>query len=318
MEETSQHPGLARIVGDGRTADALDVLADELIGSDLTTVLLEVARRRAARLTPADVVRQYRRDRFVAPAAVDPLTLARLELAALETVADEFEPVVLSPVAPFGTHSVLGGVHQNNVVTTLRLTEVAADPTNSLALEAAVRRRRLLDNDPRSAAAVGLAAVQRITRAQRFDGPRSFAHFSLLGLTIAGRDVGSRRFETEALTAQLRALAHVALNAMGSADESRIEIRLSDFDGRFSGVVEEVSSAVAGPQVDCESASDRTAGRGYYPNVCFKLSIDTGSETIEVADGGAVDWTQSLLQDRKERLTIAGLSLDRLALLATD
>ena len=38
-----------------------------LSGSDLTSVLLEVARRRAARETPASVLRRYQRDRFVRP-----------------------------------------------------------------------------------------------------------------------------------------------------------------------------------------------------------------------------------------------------------
>lgn len=53
----------------------------------------------------------------------------------------------------------------------------------------------------------------------------------------------------------------------------------------------------------------------YYPSLCFKLDVVAGGEQVDVADGGVVDWTQSLLGNRKERLTIGGLSLDRLALL---
>ena len=48
----------------------------------------------------------------------------------------EYEPVELSPLAPLGTSSVVGTVHQNKVVSTSRNSEVLSDPTNVLALEA--------------------------------------------------------------------------------------------------------------------------------------------------------------------------------------
>jgi hypothetical protein len=39
-----------------------------------------------------------------------------------------------------------------------------------------------------------------------------------------------------------------------------------------------------------------------------------GDQTLEVADGGAVDWTRKLLADAKERLFISGIGIDRVAL----
>lgn len=35
---------------------------------------------------------------------------------------------------------------------------------------------------------------------------------------------------------------------------------------------------------------------------------------FEIGDGGGTDWTQQLLADRKERLVIGGIGVDRLAL----
>jgi hypothetical protein len=37
--------------------------------------------------------------------------------------------------------------------------------------------------------------------------------------------------------------------------------------------------------------------------------------TVDVGDGGAVDWTQQLLTNRKERLVTSGLGLERMAAL---
>lgn len=97
-------------------------------------------RLRSAATTAADVMGQHGRDRFVRPATPDLRHLLELELLALDLVSPPFVPIATSPLLPLGSHAVVAGVHQNRLVTTVRGTEVAADPTNSLALEAAMRR----------------------------------------------------------------------------------------------------------------------------------------------------------------------------------
>jgi hypothetical protein len=75
---------------------------------------------------------------------------------------------------------------------------------------------------------------------------------------------------------------------------------------------------VAGDTIAVSLDPQREAGRSYYRHLCFKVSVMTDDGPIEVADGGIVDWTQSLLGSTKERLMISGLSLDRLAALDQD
>src|SRR5215472_17553918 len=98
---------LRRVLGDGGGADLLDVLANRLAGADLTSLLLEVMRRRADRLSPADVLRQYRTDRFVRPATIDVRDLRRVEEAMFGGLPDGFEVLTLAPVLPLGAHSAL-------------------------------------------------------------------------------------------------------------------------------------------------------------------------------------------------------------------
>lgn len=58
---------------------------------------------------------------------------------------------------------------------------------------------------------------------------------------------------------------------------------------------------------------DRAKGRGYYLNLCWKLHATTDAgTTMEVGDGGAVNWTRTLLSDERERLAIGGLGVERL------
>ena len=87
---------------------------------------------------------------------------------------------MLAPVLPLGAHTAVADVDPRNVIATVRGTEVAADPTNGLALEAAARRGSCWPESARSAEPVRLAASQRVTRAQLVSGPVSFAHFQLL------------------------------------------------------------------------------------------------------------------------------------------
>ncbi|QYC41323.1 hypothetical protein Nocox_18570 [Nonomuraea coxensis DSM 45129] len=283
---------LDRVLRQAGGPGILDVLAGRLSGADLTTLLLEVMRRRAGALTPADVLRRYGHDRFAAPAAVAFRDLRRAEDAALSALPPAFEPVVLSPVAPLGACSALATVDQNKVVSTARNGEVAADPTNALALEAAVRRRAAGGAEP-----VRLAAVQRVVRAQHVEGAARFAHFTLFALVTAGRDTGGLAFERRHAAEHL-AILREAVRACGAGEP---EARVTVLDERF----ERVAAALGGiPDPGRES------GRGYYGGLCFKVFAGG----LEVGDGGFTDWTARLLGNRKERLLISALGLDRLTL----
>ncbi|SDU76221.1 hypothetical protein [Jiangella alkaliphila] len=298
MTENGSRAALGRVVRRVGGEDVLDALV-ALPGSDLTTLQLDLMRRRAAALTPAAVLERYRRDRFTGPAPVSFRALRRVEDVLLDVLAGRPEPaevVTLAPLAPLGTHSVLSTVDQNKVVTTVRGTDVAADPTNALALEAAVRRRAAGPGE-----VVRLAAIQRVVRAQLVGGPAMFAHFSLFAQVTAGRDAGGRQFERTALAEQLAVLTS-ALPLLGAEE---VQVRLTVLDPRLAPVADAVPGAVLDP--------DRASGHGYYEGLCFKVLARLGGELVEVGDGGFTGWTRDLLSDRKEHLLISGLGIDRLA-----
>jgi hypothetical protein len=294
---------LARLLPRLGGTEILDRLSS-LSGSDFTSLMLEVARRRAARQTPASVLRSYSRDRFVRPGTVSWRPLRRAEDLLLSSLPAGTEVVVLAPLVPLGTHSVLGHISQHRVVTAMRACEVAADATNALALEAAVRRRRTKEG------VVRLAAVQREVRAQQVDGATSFAHFSLFALVTAGRNQGSYRFERDAMAEHLRCAAS-GLAAAGRQEVQVALTPLSDAGARIAALVtEELSPA----PVDIVEDRDRPTGRGYYSDLCFKVNARVGGEMAEFGDGGFTDWGMRLTADNKERLLISGLGVDRLAL----
>lgn len=301
---------LGRVLNEAGGPSIIEILAERLSGADLTTLLLEVVRRRAAKVSPRELLHRHSTDRFVGPAAAPFAPLRRTEDAVLAALSPVWEIVVLSPLVPLGSHSAITTVHQNRVVSTMRGSEVAADPTIGLALEAAARRRVLLRTDPRSIETIRLAAFQRVVRGQRFDAPRAFAHFELFGAVTAGRDVGGVRFEEAAASEHIR----FAVDALVAAGAARVLVELTDLGG-MGPVADAVRAALADiPQSDVVDKPERSAGRGYYTGLCFKAFPTFGGDTFEVADGGFVDWTQHLVASKKERLFISGLGLDRVAL----
>jgi hypothetical protein len=286
----------------------VEKLSARLSSADLTTLLLAVVRRRASALAAPPALARHRRDRF-AQAGTTPFdALRRAEDTFVHTLRAPWEWVVLSPVVPFGTHHVLGRVSQDWVVTTVRGSEVAGDPTVGLALEAADRRRTT--EVRRSGKVQRLAAIQRVLRAQQYASDDAFSHFTLLGLVTAGRSVAGGSFDVEALREQLSVYVTVLRNLV-----DQVEIVLSVGRGeRARRLVAVVREARATRRVIVTEDPERLHRQRYYVRACFKVNVEVAGERFEVADGGFTDWTERLLDDRRERLLISGAGLDRLAI----
>lgn len=292
-----------------------ETLVRGLSGSDLQTLLLSVARQRAARVRPADLLRRWERDRFVRPAGIDPRALVQLEARLWQLLPDDVEGVELSPVAPLGASSALGTVSQNKVVTTMRLSEVLSDSTNVLAIEAA-HRRRAVAVDERAVQQVHLAASHRQLRAQAL-GPNLGAHFGLFAVVSSARDRGSGRTDAHLLVKHVRYWQRVLAAVVPAASP---QVRFTIFDApvvreRLTDTVLPALGAGGGP-VPLLEEPERERGRGYYTSAALRLTIREGDREVEIGDGGFTSWTAQLVGDAKERCLISCVSTDRLAQLS--
>ena len=306
---------IERIEREAGVPGLVSILAKILSPTDLQSILLEVFRTRSSRIQPSTILSDFESNRFVQLSIVSPKSLLKWEQIAFAHLPQEFQAVALSPVCPLGTNSVVAPVDQNWAVATIRNTEVVSDPTNVLTLECALQRRDLLQVNPKSFEPVHLATSHRLLRAQRYEDSKSVAHFSSFALCSAGRDRGNLQFELDALRlhirfylASLRAFlgqgAHLHLsvtnlksNNHGELIETQLlKVLRSEFEG-----------------LECIFDEHRTSGRGYYLDVCFHIhAIDPSGQRLELVDGGAVNWTQKLLSNAKERLVISGIGSERL------
>ena len=304
---------LHRIEREAGVPGLVEVLAERLAPADLSSLLLEVFRRRAAARAPSDLLADHTENRFCRPSVVDARVLAEWDRVAFAALPPDFDVIELSPLAPLGACSVVATVNQNKVVSATRGVEVVADGTNVLALECALRRRGKQRQNGR--AATKLAASIRAVRAQQLGGARSFAHFRLLNLCSAGRDAGTSHFVSDALTEHVGIQLRALRTFLG--DQMPLRVALTDVGTHESREpwTERVIGALHHDHPDAEVLVDqaRQSGRGYYRTACFKVYGRVGDEWIDIGDGGDVDWTARLLSDRRERLFISGVGSERVA-----
>jgi len=98
-------------------SNLFDDLTEKLSPSELNTLLPELFRTKAKKLTAAELLRQFEKNRFAAPSEVDTINFKEFEIRCLKLAKSKgFIPITLSPLAPFGTCSAVAFVDQNNVV----------------------------------------------------------------------------------------------------------------------------------------------------------------------------------------------------------
>ena len=290
---------------------------EKLSPTDLQSLMLELYSRRAAQLTPKQVGDQYTENRFVRPAEAYPREFLEFDRLAFSLLSDDFETIELSPVAPLGSVSCLAPVHQNNVITTSRNTDVCSDATNVLALECAVRRKASIKGDARSDDRIRLAASHRLIRAQQFDAPGAYPHFRIFSLVTTGRDEGAFMFETDALCEQVDFYLRLMTQL------SDLDYRLNSLRTSFILVDQAIDESLQSRVIDglknnfpdshFEKVVLKDTSFTYYSTVRFQIfARDTSGTDFLLVDGGFTDWTQKLLGNHKERLLVSGIGSERI------
>jgi len=285
-------------------AEVFERLAEGLAGSELQSMLLEVMRRRAGARTPAEVLAQYRRDRFTGAAPVDQRVAVAID-GHLLAAADGFEALELSPVAPLGVCSTMAPTDQHRVLSALRGTEVSSDPTNVLALECAIRIRADAD------APCHLATSQRVVRAQpapKFPGAAQ--HFRLFALGSGGIEAKDHAFTVETIVRHVRTL---------TTGLDRLEQHGYAFGARRVDVLATPERAALGDRIATTLGGIATARKPlahpYYSGglrYMYWVTTPDGAE-FPIGDGGAFDWLARLLSNRRAVYVASGLGAQLVA-----
>ncbi|HRL49602.1 MAG TPA: hypothetical protein PLK46_13210 [Propioniciclava sp.] len=273
---------------------ARDALLRGLGDAELRAILADIARARAGALTPADIIKRWREDRLLAPSTADPRAVLALTQRLWDALPPEFAGVTLSPLTSLGTGSHLGGRGQNRVITTVRGSELVADPAHALALEASKQRRT-------GHARVHLATHARATHAS--DPGEGAAHELIFSLCSSAPDGGGLSTEAELLDLHLSYWQAALATLVPS-----VEVHLLVWDTSLAALLE--GRGVL-DRVTVTKGADPTPWRNPYATAAFRL-VASGEHPVVLGDGGFVPWTQALTRNRKDRCLVSGISVDAL------
>jgi len=283
-------------------APTFERLASGLAGSELQSLLLDVMQARAAARGPSDLVTQYGRDAFCAPAQVDARAMLAVD-AHLFAAAEPFDAIELSPVAPLGACSVVGPTDQNRVLSALRATEVVSDPTNVLALECAQRLRLHRD------AQHHLATSHRVLRAQPVPRLPGYAqHFRLFALASGGVERQDHAFTVDTLALHVRTML-AGLDRLArqgyAVDRRRVEILATPARQPLG---ERLAARLDAGLVTLEHPY-------YSGGLRYRIWVTAPDGTeAPLADGGTFDWLDRLASNRRAVFVASGLGSQLIAL----
>jgi hypothetical protein len=290
----------------------VDQLVDKLSFSELQSILLNVYDLKTEPISGSELLREYDSNRFVKPSDIDPIIHRKLDLKIFSLLPGGFKILELSPLQPIGTTSALTTVHQNNIVSTIRNSEVAADTTNVLALECAVRRRQLLKVDIKSNEIVKLSASQCLTRAQSFENKKFSASFNVFALCTAGRTLGNDLFEENNLLEHIDFYIRVFDNILYSNQVKRITVKLYTYDQTTYKLTKSVQKRFKNRKKTSVTIFENSDfGKNYYHRLRFMISVMNHDDLeFDYVDGGFTTWTSQLLNNQKERLMTSGIGID--------
>jgi len=277
----------------------LSLLTEQLSGSELNSLLLEVFKLRAKNMTPPDLLTLYQKNRFVKPADLPVIPLKKMELDLLEHFDKaSFTPIELSPVAALGSCAVVAPADQKKILSALRGTEVLADATNSIALHVSDLKKsgQWIPSSPNER--IRFSSIQRHLRTQAISGKGFTPHFKIGCLVTCGSDSGNYTFEKESLC------EHIAVMTELYRDYFKVE------DIRFRFICREGypdPSALANQVRDfiLHQFNDTVIDIVHHPE-----KVISYYKGIQYKIGGFVDWTQQLMQNRKERMLSTGIGFE--------
>lgn len=190
MKELAENSPIEKILTEKLgIPNLIDILGETPLYK-LTPILIEGAKRRAASITPQELLRIYdSKLDFYGVSSFEQREIVEFQNNFYSVLPETFESVEVSPICPLGTNSVITNLSQNKIMSTTRGSEVVGDPTTCLILECASRRKKFAKKEETLFKRVDLGTFQRVVRMQPFDKSKGYMqHFNLLGIATAARE----------------------------------------------------------------------------------------------------------------------------------
>ena len=139
-------------------------------------------------------------------------------------------------------------------------------------------------------------------------------------MVTAGNDIGSYTFEKDSILEHLNVYKTIFKLLIGTID-IKLEIikhgGYTDSDGFIEKIIDNANDDNSNEEINIMVNTSKFNNQ-YYKGLQFKIYINFKGSDFEVVDGGFVDWSQKLLQSKKERMLVSGMGIERLLMIIKD
>jgi hypothetical protein len=309
---------LDRIAEETGVPEIFDVLI-KIPNTDLQSLFLGLMDKKSFNTGIKEINSTLENNPFVEMSKVDQSTFVKFDSLAYNLLPSEYRGVELSPLVPFATNKVLAGISQKRVLSTMRNSEVLSDPTTALALYCAKERANKIKRFSKDSELVAMATSQRAVRQDPVKKEEYSQHFRTFTIGAAGRDVGFEQFEKENLKKHLEFFLSLLekLNESGDYIINEITVTLSDVEKKQPELLSIIKDTVVKELSETFSQIafkfDVNRKSNYYKNLCYSISAkNKNGELISVAGGGMTDWTEILVESKKEKLLVGSIGSETL------
>ncbi|HAJ44721.1 MAG: hypothetical protein UV53_C0025G0005 [Candidatus Azambacteria bacterium GW2011_GWE1_42_9] len=177
--------GLERILANIGLENIIEILSsNKITWADLHTLLLNIFEKKIESISPAEIMRNYKKNHFSIAADANPKELLEIDRILYGILPDYFSPVELSPVSAMGANVVLTSLDPKIALSTIRNVEVVSDPSMALTIECAHRKKSL--RTTKKDTETHLATSHRTLRLRAFPESSGLtAHFRAFALVSA-------------------------------------------------------------------------------------------------------------------------------------
>lgn len=174
-------------------------LFNKMDNNTIHQLLLELSLEKSKKIEAGQVLKRYIDNYdYFGNSSVSLKSITKFNMLFLNNLPKKYETIELSKIMPLGTNSCISNLSQKMILTTIKNSEVCADPTTAITLEACKRRKEILLSHQNINKEINLATITKVLRMQKFDKSKGYLqHFDLYGIISAGRFQHNKWFELE-------------------------------------------------------------------------------------------------------------------------
>lgn len=177
----------------------IEQMFNDLDNNTIHQLLLELSVQKSKQIDSNQILKKYMENyEYFGNSSVPLKSIVNFTKMFISSLPKKYDTIELSKIMPLGTNTSITNLSQKTILSTIKNSEVCADPTTAITFEACKRRKEILLSKKDINKEINLATETKVLRMQKFDKSKGYLqHFDLFAIISAGRKIHNKWFELE-------------------------------------------------------------------------------------------------------------------------